>query len=299
MRRVLVTGGAGFIGSHLVDALVARGDEVTVLDNLHRGRQEFVSPAASFVEGDVRDPLALAFAARGAEVVYHLAAQSNVMGALSDMEYSFESNVVGTFHALQAAGHAGAARFVFASSREAYGEPAELPVAESAPLAARNPYGASKVAGEAYCRAWSKVSPMGVSILRFANVYGLRDSGRVIPLWVAAALRGEPLVLYGGQQVLDFVPVAVAVEALLRAGERTLEEPVNVGSGRGTTLVELAQRILALAGDGAGIERRPARDAEVVRFVAEVSRLREVLGIEPPADPLGDLPLLVESFARA
>lgn len=299
MSRSLVTGGAGFIGSHLVDGLLLRGDDVVVLDNLHRGRRDFVDSRATFIEGDIRDPLALAFAMRSVDVVYHLAAQSNVMGAMSDIDYSFETNVAGTFNALRAAGAAGVARFVFASSREAYGEPAAVPVGEADPLVARNPYGASKVAGEAYCRTWATMSPLQVSILRFANVYGLRDSGRVIPLWVSAALRGEPLTLFGGRQVIDFVPVSLAVQALLRAGEQPLDGPVNIGSGSGTSLLELAERILALTGRRSRLEMLPARGAEVVRFVADVSRMRALLGIEPPADPLAALPGLVEAFARA
>ncbi|MBI2765285.1 MAG: NAD-dependent epimerase/dehydratase family protein [Chloroflexi bacterium] len=287
--RVVVTGGAGFIGSHLVTALLAAGDDVTALDNLHRGDRSRVPPAARFIEGDIRDATTVEAAIAGAEVVYHLAAQSNVMGAISDRRYSFTTNVAGTFALLESAAKSGVRRFVFASSREVYGEPASLPVAETAQLLARNPYGASKVAGEAYCRAWAQAGGLHCSILRFANVYGPGDRARVIPLWLERASAGEDLEVYGGDQVLDFVPVSTTVDSLLKAGACDLDGPVNVASGKGTTLVALSDRILTLVGGRSRLVRRPPRSAEVVRFVADVSRMRSGLGIEPPDDPLAAL----------
>lgn len=292
--RVVVTGGAGFIGSHLVDALVERGDDVVVLDNLHRGRREFVHPEAHLVDGDVRDEDQVTIALHGADLVYHLAAQSNVMGAMSDVDYSFTTNVVGTFNVLKASARAGVRRLVFASSREVYGEQERLPVPEDAPLLAKNPYGASKLGGEAYCRTWRHAAELDAFVLRFANVYGPRDTGRVIPLWITRALRGEPLELYGGEQVLDFVDVETAVAALLAAASAPNDGPVNVGTNVGVSLRELAARILALV-PGSALELRPARGAEVVRFVADTGRMRSVLGVEPPADPLAGLRPLVES----
>ncbi|MCC6386621.1 MAG: SDR family NAD(P)-dependent oxidoreductase [Dehalococcoidia bacterium] len=296
--RVVVTGGAGFIGKHLVAALVARGDDVVVLDNLRRARREAVHPGATFIEGDIRDPETVARAFDGAARVFHLAAQSNVMGALSDARYSFTTNVVGTFHVLEAATAAGVERVVFSSSREVYGEPGAVPVCEDAPLLAKNPYGASKLAGEAYCRTWH-CAGTGVNILRFANVYGPGDTGRVIPLWIERAAAGLPLEVFGGEQVIDFVPVKLAVRALLGAAERDLGEPVNIGSGQGTTLLGLAARVRALYPRCPSVEIRPARSAEVVRFVADVGRMREVLGIEPPDDPLAGLADLAAKQANA
>jgi UDP-glucose 4-epimerase len=296
---VLVTGGAGFLGSHLVDALLARGDEVVVIDNLRRGRAEFLPlKRVTFFDGDIRDNATLADACHAVHTVFHLAAQSNVLGAMQDIDYSFTTNVIGTFNVLKAATEAGARKFVFSSSREVYGEQAETPVPETAQLAAKNPYGASKLAGEAYCRAWATLGEMRCSVLRFGNLYGPRDSGRVIPLWIERALGGEALEVFGGDQVLDFVPVAMAVDALLRAAGRDLDGPVNVGTGIGTPILALAERIGALAGGRVAVERHPARSAEVVRFVADVSRMRELLGIEPPADPLDALPALYADFAR-
>lgn len=293
--RILVTGGAGFIGAHLVATLVASGNEVLVLDNLRRGARGAVPEGTRFVEGDLRDVETLRAAMRGAERVYHLAAQSNVLGAVADVDYSFTSNVVGTFNVLAAARGAGVARVVFSSSREAYGEVDRLPVAEDRPMNPKNAYGASKVAGEVYCRVFQSAYGLDVSVVRLSNVYGAGDRERVIPLWLQRASRGEDRELYGGEQILDFVPVELVVAALQRAGETALEgQPVNIGSGKGTTLRALAARVSALPGAGGRLRVLPARQAEVTRFVADVSRMRALLKIDPPDDPLVGLDTLWE-----
>ena len=298
--RVLVTGGAGFIGAHLAAALVAAGDEVTVLDNLRRGGRERTPAGTHFVEGDIRDLELLRTAMRGAERVYHLAAQSNVLGAVTDVDYSFTTNVVGTYNVLVAARDGGVARVVFSSSREAYGEVDVLPVAEDRPMNPKNAYGASKVAGEVYCRAFQSAYGLDVSVVRLANVYGPGDHGRVIPLWLDLARRGEDRELFGGEQVLDFVPIETVVEALRRAGETPLDgQAVNVGTGKGTTLRELAARVSALPGASGGLRVLPARQVEVTRFVADVTRMRRLLEIEPPQDPLVGLEALWEQVRGA
>lgn len=289
----LVTGGAGFIGSHLVDALVARGERVVVLDNLHRGRADFIAGHLSagdvtLIEGDIRNEDDVARAMEGARIVYHLAAQSNVLGAMQDGSYSFTTNVVGTHNVLRAAVAAGAERVVFSSSREVYGDAARVPVPETDALAPKNPYGASKVAGEAYCRAMRFSHGLDVAILRFANVYGPRDTDRVIPRWLDRAREGRPLSVFGGKQILDFIHIDLAVRALLHAGDHGLDEPVNIGSGTGTNILDLAERIRAVTGTTSEVELLAANDCEVVAFVASVERMR-ALGIEPPADPLAML----------
>jgi len=292
--RVLVTGGAGFLGSHLVDALVAAGNDVVVLDNLYRGSPANIDPhlrtgAVRFIEADIRDYVAVLEATASTEIVYHLAAQSNVIGAIEDTDYSFTTNVVGTYNVLKAAASAAVRRLVFSSSREVYGEPASIPVPESAPLTAKNPYGASKVAGEAYCRVWESMTGLECQILRFTNVYGPRDRDRVIPIWLDRAGRGEPLEIHGGEQVIDFVWVGKAVEALLAAAHSELTGPINMGSGTGVTLPHLAHRVLEETGRPCKLEVLPARTVEVVRFVADVEQMRSVLGVTPETDPLAHL----------
>jgi len=299
--KALVTGGAGFLGSHLVDALVAAGDEVIVLDNLRRGAlaniDHLCSKHVTFIEGDIRDYSAILEASTGVDVLYHLAAQSNVIGAITDTDYSFTTNVVGTYNVLKGAAQAGVRRLVFASSREVYGEPESIPVPESAPLDAKNVYGASKVAGEAYCHVWQSTTGLECQILRFANIYGPRDRDRVIPIWLERASRGQPLELYGGEQVIDFVWVGTAVRALLAAAGSQLSDPINVGSGTGVTLPHLGHRILEETGSASKLKILPARPVEVVRFVADVGRMRRVLGLTPEPDALAHLSECLAEYA--
>ncbi len=305
-ERVVVTGGAGFVGSHLVDRLLADSRaEIVVLDNLTRGRpanlaHHQANPRLQFHEGDIRDVAVVAETVRGADVVYHLAAQATVMGAVQDLDYSFSTNVVGTFNVLRESAAAGVRRVVFTSSREVYGEPIELPVDEGQPLLAINFYGASKVVGEAYCRAFRRASGLDSVILRLSNAYGPRDYGRVIPLWIEQALHGQDLELYGGKQVLDFVWVDQVVDALLAAAASDVVlPPINVGSGTGTKLMDLARRIRLLSGSRAQIRIAPSRAVEVVQYVARVDRMRQLLGIDPPSDPLRHLEKLVPSAVPA
>ena len=303
--RWLVTGGAGFIGSHLVDALLAGGEEeVIALDSLRRGHWEHLAAHEGDerlmrIQADIRDADTVAAACDGVDVVVHLAAQSNVLGASKNVHYSAETNVVGTVNVLAGALEAGARRVVFTSSREVYGDPDVLPVTEDQPLAPKNNYGASKTAGEAYCQAFRQRG-LDVAILRLANVYGPRDTERVIPLWLDRAARGLDLDVYGGRQVLDFIWIDVVVQALLRAAEiDALPEPVNVGSGAGTPITALAERVISVTETTARVALLPARDEEVVRFVADTTRMRDVLGLTPPDDPLAHLPLLVAGRAKA
>ena len=296
--KILVTGGAGFIGSHLVRRLVKdRAGSVTVLDSFHRVRPENLSDCLDeirLLRADVRNPAALLEALCDIDLVYHLAAQSSVMGAEADADYTFRTNVLGTFELLRAARTCDVRRVVFTSSREVYGDPLRVPVPETAPLKPKNLYGASKVAGEAYCSVFGSEG-LETAVLRLANVYGPGDTDRVLPLFLERAVQGQPLVLYGGQQVLDFVWIDTVVEALCKVGFGDLiPEPLNIGSGRGVTISKAARRVLELTGWRSQVEIVPARQTEVTRFVADVSRARQVLGLQQPADPLFRLRELVD-----
>ncbi|HZW30910.1 MAG TPA: SDR family NAD(P)-dependent oxidoreductase [Isosphaeraceae bacterium] len=291
MARIVVTGGAGFIGSHLVDELVRTGEEVLVLDNLRRGRWLNLThqTGVQCVTGDIRDIGLLRALLAGADTVYHLAAQSNVLGALEDPDYSFTTNVAGTVNVFRAALEAQVGRVVFSSSREVYGDVEAVPVAEEAPLRPKNLYGASKAAGEMYARVY-RAQGLDIRVLRLANVYGPRDTDRVIPRFIARALRGEPMTIYGGDQVLDFIWVGHVVRALVRAAHLpALAEPVNVGSGQGTTVRDLAERIRGEVSPNAPVELLPPRTFEVGRFIADVRRGRELLDLPAIADPLDHL----------
>jgi UDP-glucose 4-epimerase len=287
--RVLITGGAGFIGSHLTRKLLLDpAVTVRILDNLHRGRNTFAGvPRVEFLEGDIRDRQTVRAATDGIDVVYHLAAQSNVLGAVKDIEYSFTTNVVGTFEVLSAARECGVRSLIFTSSREVYGEVASLPVSESVPLNPKNAYGASKAAGELYCRLFaesSAESSMDVVVLRLANVYGPGDSERVIPLFLANARNSRPLVIHGENKILDFVWVGDVLDAMVKVQTAGLSgQTINIGTGEGTTLPDLARRILRLTASSSAIESAGARKVEVDRFVADIGLAQSLLGYRPSA----------------
>jgi nucleoside-diphosphate-sugar epimerase len=284
--KVAVTGGAGFIGHHLVRRLVADGHNVVVLDNLRRG--SFERPelrGAQCIEGDIRDRQTCLDAFVGAETVFHLAAQSNVMGSQSDPDYAFSTNVTGTWEVAQAARTCGVRNLVFASSREVYGEPERLPVHEDTPFSPKNAYGASKVAAEVMLAALGREWP-GISVARLSNVIGAGDTGRVIPLWLERARAGCPLEAFGGKQVLDLAPVDFVVDSLLSIGTgEPRAEPVNIGSGVGTPILQLARYIVELTDSSSELRVLPPRGPEVTKFVADTTRMRS-LGMTPPTDPL-------------
>lgn len=294
--KIVVTGGAEFIGSHLVDALVMEENaDIWVLDNLYRGKLEFIQQhlkdrSINFVRGDIRDLRTLRRVFAGAKVVFHLAAQSNVLGSVTDLEYSFSTNVNGTINVLRAAERAGVNRVVFSSSREVYGEPECIPVNEGMLLSAKNPYAASKIAGEAYCQAFAATG-LEVVILRLSNVYGTRDSDRVIPIFVQAMLHNESVVVYGRNKLVDFVWVGEVIRVLIESGLRLdcVHVPVNVASGVGIKLVDLAERLSDLTQSQSRIRVLPQRKFEVDGFVADTTRLHRFFAKGMGDDPVANL----------
>lgn len=297
--KILVTGGAGFIGRHLVEQLArSNADHIVALDNLHRAMPGQFSTGVEFREGDIRDRAAVEGAMDGCEIVFHLAAQSNVMGAVADADYAFSSNVAGTYHVLQAALKARVKRLVFTSSREVYGDPKRLPVRETSPLRPKNAYGTSKTAGEAYCGLAAREG-LDTAVLRLANVYGPGDRDRVIPLFAGAAAAGEPLTVFGEGKILDFVWIGTVVDALVKAGRgRSIRGPVNVGSGKGVTIAELARRVVQLSGSSSPVRIVPEREQEVGRFVADITQAKRLLGLPEPEDSLWGLPQTLAVGAR-
>ncbi len=289
---MVITGGAGFIGSHLVKRLAASSESVITLDNGSRGSWDNLTGSANNirrVDGDVRDPNILSRVFRGASVVFHLAALSQVMDCESRPDECFSSNVLGTYNVLKAARDAGVHRVVVASSREVYGEVTNLPVSELAPISPKNVYGTSKAAAE-MCGDLFIARDLEVSILRLTNVYGPGDRDRVIPNFLARAASGLPLVVYGGQQVIDFLYVDYVIDAFLRAGLGPyVHGPLNVGSGVGTTVAQLAHRIAALFDTQSTIDFFPARGPEVTKFVADTRRATETFGVLSNGDPLAEL----------
>jgi len=287
----LVTGGAGFIGSHLVDALVARGDRVRVLDDLSTGRRENLAAAAELVEGSVADEAAVARAVDGIEVVFHLGALGAVARSVADPRASNAANVDGTLNVLTLARDAGVRRVVFASSSSVYGGAEVVPTPESTPLRPRSPYANTKLAGEWYVRLFAELYPIETVALRYFNVFGPRqrpDStyAAVIPLFAAALLEGERPTVHGdGTQSRDFTFVSDVVAANLAAAAadpaRASGQAFNVAPGAGTSLLELLDGLAAWIGvtpDPVFVDPRPG---DVKISCADASAARDVLGWAP------------------
>jgi UDP-glucose 4-epimerase len=272
-----VTGGAGFIGSNLVDALVARGDEVTVIDDLSFGRRENINPAAKFVAEDIRDGIDL----DGIEVVFHLAAQTDVQTSVRDPARDAELNVVGTVRVAEAGLRSGT-RIVFTSTGGAiYGECAE-PATEDAPRRPLSPYGIAKLCAEEYLGGFNRIHGSGHVVARLGNVFGPRQSasleGGVVSIFLDRLARGEQAVIFGdGLQVRDFVFVGDVVSALLAAAEHD-GGVFNVGSGVETSVLDLYEACAEAAGLAAEPAFEPARLGDLRRSALDVSRAADELG---------------------
>ena len=278
--RALVTGGAGFIGSHVVDALVGRGASVTVLDDLSTGRRENVHELATLHEASITDPVAVGFVFEAArpDVVFHLAAQIDVRRSVSDPQHDLAVNVGGSINVLAAAHEWSVRHLVFASTGGAiYGETSRVPTPETAEERPMAPYGQAKLSAEGYLRLLGQLDGVKVTALRFANVYGPRQDplgeGGVIAIYCGAAVDGRAVTVFGtGEQTRDFVYVGDVVDACLRAAEGAPFGPFNVGTGRETSVLELAEAL------GLEHENAPARPGEVERSCLDASRARDELG---------------------
>ena len=272
--RAVVTGGAGFIGSNLVDALLARGDDVTVVDNFATGSRDNVDPRATLLEHDIREPFGL-----DADVVFHLAAQADVQTSMQRPGYDAAVNVVGTVNVL--AGAEGA-QVIFASSGGAgYGECAE-PAGEDAPFLPLSPYGIAKKCGEEYVAGWNRIHATSHVSLRFANVYGPRQDsgleGGVVAIFLERLARGEETVIYGdGLHSRDFVYVGDVVAALLATVGHG-GGPYNVGTGRDTTVAQLHAACAKVAGSDAEARLAEARLGDVRRSVVDPRLIERELG---------------------
>jgi UDP-glucose 4-epimerase len=291
LRRVLVTGGAGFIGSHLVERLLSSGYDVTVLDNLATGRREYVPADAILVEGDVEDRALVdeVFAGERFDAVFHVAGQASISRSFTAPEVDLGTNVLGTLNVLRGCVDSGVRRLVNASSMTIYGEPEQVPTAENAACIPVSYYGVTKYAAERYVQITGERPDVDLAVtsLRMFNVFGERQSisnpyQGVLAIFIGNVLRGEPLTIHGdGKQTRDFVYIGDVVDAWLRV----LDEPeafgatFNVGSGRETSVNELADAVLASfsesraswdvrsAGAQLGDQRRSAADTRAMSAI--------------------------------
>jgi UDP-glucose 4-epimerase len=309
--KCLVTGGAGFVGSNLVDALLARGDDVVVVDDLSTGRRENLDSAleggARLVELDIRDSRALIELAREIqpEALFHLAAQIDVRRSVADPAFDASINVGGTANALEAAREAGVARFVFTSTGGAIygeGEGQELPLNEGAPIAPLAAYGQSKYAAEGYLSLYERLYGLSGVSLRLGNVYGPRQDplgeAGVIAIFCGRLRGGERPVVYGdGCQTRDYIYVGDVVAAALAAATSDVTGPLNVGTGVETDVLELIERLARLDGArGFEPEFAPARTGEVQRISLDPRRAERELGWSAAIDIDEGLRLTLDSL---
>lgn len=294
----LVTGGAGFIGSHLAASLVEQGAGVRVLDNFSTGKRENLAPILGkidLVEGDITDPRICAHACAGVRFVLHQAALPSVPKSIADPVSSHRTNVDGTFNMLLAARDAGVRRFVFAASSSAYGESPALPKTESMPTQPLSPYAVQKLAGENYCRVFAEVYGLETLSMRYFNVFGPRQDpasqyAAAIPAFVTAIIGDRPPTVYGdGEQTRDFTYIENVIKANLAAVEatKTHGEVLNIACGDPVTVNAIIREINAILGKDVRPEYVAQRPGDIKHSWADISLAAEKIGFAP-AIPLAE-----------
>jgi len=304
--RVLVTGGAGFIGSNLTRRLLEDGHEVTVLDNLSSGYQRNIDafPGVDFVYGDIRDENSVRQVTAGRSVVFHLAASVGNKRSIDDPLSDAEINVLGTLRVLEAARKAGVGKVVISSSAGIFGELKTLPIREDHPTEPDSPYGASKLCAEKEGLAYAKLYGMEVVCLRYFNVYGPSQRfdayGNVIPIFVFQMLRGEPVTIFGdGEQTRDFVNVRDVVQANIKAAMvPSVSGAFNIGSGTRISINALVERLRAASGLNPVVRHGPPRVGDVRDSLADISAARKAFGFDTAVTMDEGLPEYIR-WARA
>lgn len=283
MSKVLVTGGAGFIGSHLVDRLLEAGHEVVVIDDLSTGRQQNLNPKAQFTKADIADYDAIAPQFAGVEAVFHLAARARIQPSIQHPLQSNASNITGTLNVLWAAKNAGVKKVIYSASSSAYGDQPTLPLKESMAPKPKSPYALQKWVGERYCALFDELYELSTVSLRYFNVYGLRQLvdgpyATVIGIFLDQVAEGKPMTIVGdGEQRRDFTYVSDVVEANLLAWQKDVRsgEVINIGTGKNYSVNELAGLI------GGPTINLPPRPGETKVTLAQVTKAKKLLGWEP------------------
>ena len=308
-RCALVTGGAGFIGSHIADRLVEDGWSVRILDDFSSGREENLARCRDRIEllrGDLRDRELVARGVRDAEIVFHQAALASVPRSIAEPERTNDVNVAGTLGLLEAARRAGVRRLVFAASSSAYGDAPTLPKVETMPANPMSPYALQKYAGEVYCRLYTRLYGFETVALRYFNVYGPRQDPRseyaaVVPRFVMACLRSQSPRIYGdGEQTRDFTFVSDAVQANLLAADapRASGAMVNIAGGRRISLNRLLREIIELTGAEVAPRHDPPRAGDVRDSLADLGRAGELLGYAPAVELREGLLRTIDHFRK-
>jgi UDP-glucose 4-epimerase len=286
MLKAIVTGGAGFIGSHIARELSERSYEVVIVDDLSTGKRKNIEPLldrhyVSFVEGSVTDLPLLRDLFRGASYIFHQAAIPSVPRSINDPLSSHQANLTGTLNVLLAAKDSGVRKVIYASSSSVYGDAPTLPKHEGMAPNPLSPYAVTKLAGEYYCRVFSDVYGLTTTCLRYFNVYGPRQDpnsqyAAVIPLFIQKAFHGEPLIIFGdGKQTRDFTFVRDVAEANVLAAENNASGIFNIGRSERTSIEDLAEMILNFTGSKAQVVHRDPRIGDIKHSLADISRARD------------------------
>jgi UDP-glucose 4-epimerase len=305
-KSYLVTGGAGFIGSHVVDRLVSEGCVVKVLDDLSGGKIANIeahqrSGAVEFVKGDIRDVALVSQSLKGIDTVIHLAAQISVTLSVEHPDVTYDVNLGGTLNLLRCSALGGVKKFVLASSCAVYGDAEVLPIREDARPNPISPYAESKLLGERYCLGFHERQLLGTVALRFLNVYGprqgLNDYSGVITKFIDRVIQKKPLVIYGdGSQTRDFVNVKDIVETIIRSirNDQAEGQVINIGTGKPTSVNELAKTILGLTGMSTEIIYEKPRAGDIKDSYADISKAEKLLGYEPKVSLREGLQVLLQ-----
>lgn len=291
MSKILVTGGAGFIGSTLVDKLIGEGHDVSVLDSLASGRKDYINPQATFYELDIRSPQVDEIFSQGQfDFVYHLAAQIDVRISVADPRLDNDINVIGGLNILENCRKHQVKKIIFSSTGGAiYGESEEIPTTEYAPAYPLSPYGINKLTFEKYLNYYFQVYGLNYTILRFANVYGPRQfkggEAGVIAIFIDNAVKGLESKQFGdGRQTRDFVFVSDVTEALSRAKDIDCRGEINISLGREVSLLEIREKIEKALGTSIKVKEEPAKEGEQRRSCLSHKRAKDVLNWEPLVD---------------
>lgn len=281
--KILVTGGAGFIGSHINKLLLDQGHEVVVYDNLSKGFTELVDARAKFIKGEISDEESLVKALEGVDSVIHLASLIEIPLSVFDPVGFAENNIMGSIHLFQAMKKAQVKKIVFSSTAVVYGEPQKLPLTENHPLSATNPYAASKIAVEAMLDSYHHLENFDVTILRYFNPYGPGEKHQpethAIPNFISSALKGEPLpVFWAGEQTRDFIYVEDLAEAHIKALDLSGINIFNVGSDHGIKVKEVIELLGKIIGKELEVKDLGERPGDVEANYASSEKLKQATG---------------------
>lgn len=299
-NRALVTGGAGFIGSHIVEALLSDGIEPVVLDDFSIGSKENVPPGIKIIEADILDEKQLRLALEGIDVVFHEAARVSIRASVANFYTDAHVNIMGTLNLLKAITKSKVKKLIYASSMAVYGEAKALPINEDHPLNPISPYGISKMAGEKYCLELGKTMDIDVVALRYFNTYGIRQTLTpyvgVITIFINRLLEGRSPIIFGtGEQIRDFVSVKDVARANILAIKGDYRSEVsNVGTGKGTSVNQLADFLIEYFGGKAIKKYAPEQLGEPENSIADISKIQRVMGFEAKDRLKDEIPYIIE-----